>query len=163
MIIVTGVSGSGKSTVGIALAKALGWPFQEGDDLHPRHNVEKMRRGVPLDDVDRRPWLARVGEWIDGRLVHGGQGVVSCSALKRVYRDRLVRARPQVCVVQLRGSRRLLARRLARRKGHFMPASLLDSQLATLEPATAGEQAIVVTINVGHVDDAVARIVARLR
>ena len=132
VIVVMGVSGCGKSTVGRVLAERLGWVFQEGDDLHPESNVAKMSAGVPLTDEDRWPWLDRVAAWIEGRLVAGEGGVVACSALKRAYRERL--ARPDgVVFVHLEVDRRTLEERLAGRRGHYMPAALLASQLATLE------------------------------
>jgi len=132
VIVVMGVSGCGKSTVGRVLAERLGWVFQEGDDLHPASNVAKMRSGVPLTDEDRWPWLDRVAAWIEGRLVAGEGGVVACSALKRSYRERL--ARPEgVVFVHLAVDRNTLEERLAGRRGHYMPAALLASQLETLE------------------------------
>jgi gluconokinase len=128
--VVMGVSSCGKSTVGIALAKHLGADFTEGDKLHPKTNVEKMSSGVPLTDEDRKPWLELVGESLKGSRGH----IASCSALKRVYRERIAQwaGRP-VAFVFLDGSRRLLEQRIKTRKGHFMPPSLLTSQLAALE------------------------------
>jgi carbohydrate kinase (thermoresistant glucokinase family) len=146
VVIVMGVSGSGKTSIAVPLAERLGWPFQEGDDLHPAANVAKMHAGHALDDADRWPWLDAIAAWIDARLAAGGGGVVTCSALKRAYRDRLVGDRRAVRLVFLHADRALLADRLARRVGHFMPASLLDSQLATLEPPAPEEHAIVVEI-----------------
>jgi len=138
VIVVMGVSGCGKSTVGRLLAERLGWVFQEGDDLHPAPNVAKMRAGVSLTDEDRWPWLDRVAAWIEERLVAGESGVVACSALKRAYRDRL--ARPDgVVFVHLEVDRRTLEERLAGRRGHFMPAALLASQLETLEEPDTDE------------------------
>lgn len=130
-----GVAGSGKSTVGALLAARLGLPFVDGDALHPPANVTKMAAGLPLDDDDRAPWLDAVGE----RLASGGV-VVACSALRRAYRDRLREAAPAARFVLLHGTRELLAARLAARSDHFMPAALLDSQLATLELPTPGEE-----------------------
>jgi gluconokinase len=130
IVVVMGVSGAGKTTVGKALAEAMGWPFVEGDELHPPANVEKMRRGEPLDDADRAPWLEKIAERMRGMK----DGVVACSALKRAYRDRL-RVREDVRFVLLEVPRAVLDERLARRRGHYMPASLLPSQLATLETA----------------------------
>lgn len=146
VVVLMGVSGSGKSRVGGLLATRLGWSFMEGDALHPPANVEKMRAGRPLDDADRQPWLAFVADWIDARLDAGEGGVVTCSALKRAYRRILDRQGGRVVFVFLDGGRDLIARRLAARQGHFMPASLLDSQLATLEPPADDEPAIRVEI-----------------
>lgn len=160
--VVMGVSGSGKTTVGRALAQRLHWEFQEGDALHPPENVAKMRSGHPLDDNDRAPWLAAIAARIDEWRRDGRPGVVSCSALKRRYRDAIVGSRPDVRLVYLTGSRTLIAERLAARRGHFMPPNLLDSQLATLEPPAADENAITVSID-APVDAIVERIVAGLR
>lgn len=142
VLVVMGVSGSGKSTVARILADRLGWDLQEGDDLHPRANVEKMAAGIPLTDDDRWPWLGLIADWIDVRRADGGHGIVTCSALKRVYRDLL--ARPDVVFVHLASDRSVISGRLGGREGHFMPASLLDSQLATLEPLQPDENGFVV-------------------
>jgi gluconokinase len=139
-VVVMGVSGSGKSTVGEALAVALGLPFADADTLHPAANVAKMAAGTPLTDDDRWPWLDLVGAQLAG-----GPVVVACSALRRSYRDRLRLAAPDLAVVYLHGSRELLAERMAGRR-HFMPVALLDSQLATLEPPTADEHAVTVDV-----------------
>jgi carbohydrate kinase (thermoresistant glucokinase family) len=144
ILVLMGVSGSGKSTVGALLAGRLGWPFEEGDDLHPPENVAKMHAGHPLTDDDRRPWLARIRAWMDEREAAGDNGIVTCSALKRSYRDALRDER--VVFVYLAGRRDLLLDRLRARQGHFMPASLLDSQLADLEPPGDDEQAIRIDI-----------------
>ena len=128
-----GVSGSGKTTVGEALAARLHWRFVEGDDLHPPENVAKMASGISLEDADRWPWLVRVGACIRESLERGTPLVVACSALKASYRERLQVADPRVLLVSLEGSPALLAERLRGRKGHFMPPALLPSQLATLE------------------------------
>ena len=157
--IVMGVASCGKTTVGEALAAGLGLPFVEGDRLHPPENVAKMSAGTPLNDDDRWPWLDRVGA-----ALAGATGVIgSCSALKRSYRQRLIRAagRP-IAFVFLDGSRELLAQRIAARKGHFMPASLLDSQLATLERPGPDEWAIAIDIALAPAD-IVARAVAFLQ
>lgn len=130
-IVVMGVSGSGKSTVGAALAQRLRVPFADADDLHPPENVAKMTAGEPLDDDDRYPWLETIGEWL---ARHGDGGVMSCSALKRKYRDQLRRHCPDVRFLHLTGSPELIGRRQASRPGHFMPATLMASQFATLEP-----------------------------
>lgn len=142
VVVVTGVSGSGKSTVGAMLAERLGWPFAEGDALHPPANVAKMARGEALDDADRGPWLDAVADWIGRRLERGESGVISCSALRRRYRDRL--AAPGVWFVHLDPSPSVLEARVASRRGHFMPAALLPSQLAALEPLAADEAGVVV-------------------
>jgi len=147
IMLLMGVSGCGKTTVGEQLAERLGWPYQEGDALHPPANVAKMAGGMPLTDADRLPWLAAVAAWIDARRAAGECGVVSCSALKRAYRQLLIGDRPDVRLVYLRGTRDQLAERLAARTSHFMPAGLLDSQLATLEEPTAAEQPLVVPID----------------
>lgn len=138
-----GVSGSGKSTVGAALARRLGVPFADGDDFHPPANRAKMTAGVALDDGDRHPWLESVGQWL---AAHPGGGVMGCSALKRKYRDQLRRHAPTVRFVHLDGSREVIARRQAGRAGHFMPASLLGSQFATLEPLQPDEPGVVIDI-----------------
>jgi gluconokinase len=159
--VVMGVAGSGKTTVGRALARRLGWSFKEGDALHPPENVAKMRAGHPLDDRDRAPWLAAVAARIDAWRERGEAGVITCSALKRQYREIVIGNRQDVRLVYLCGSRSLLAERLADRRGHFMPPSLLDSQLATLEPPAPEENAIKVSVD-APVADIVARIVAAL-
>jgi carbohydrate kinase (thermoresistant glucokinase family) len=146
VLVVMGVSGCGKTVVAEQLASRLHWPFQEGDALHPPANVAKMHGGTPLTDADRWPWLDAIAGWIDTRLAAGEGGVVTCSALKRAYRGRIIGARAGVRLVYLHGSRDLLAARLGARKGHFMPASLLDSQLATLQPPGADEHPIAVDV-----------------
>jgi carbohydrate kinase (thermoresistant glucokinase family) len=139
-----GVSGAGKSTVAQELAARLGWPFEEGDALHPDANVLKMHAGIPLSDADRQPWLERVAAWIDARREGKQPGIITCSALKRSYRKIVVGDRPEVRLVYVRGSRDLLAARLAGRTGHFMPPSLLQSQIDTLEEPDASEDPITV-------------------
>ncbi|MFF2082993.1 gluconokinase [Nocardia sp. NPDC058176] len=135
-----GVSGSGKSTVGALLAGRLELPYAEGDGFHPQANIEKMAAGIPLDDADRAPWLDIVADWLGAHSDHGG--VAACSALKRAYRDRLRAGAPQTYFVFLDAPRVELERRMAARLGHFMPTSLLDSQLATLEPLEPDEAGI---------------------
>jgi gluconokinase len=141
-VVVMGVSGAGKSTIARRLADQLGWDFAEGDDLHPAANVAKMAAGHPLTDADRVPWLEAVASWIDGEIESGRHGVITCSALKRSYRDRL--RRPQVLFVYLSVPRTELERRLKHRTGHYMPAGLLDSQLETLEPPAPDEAALTI-------------------
>ncbi|WP_196780778.1 gluconokinase [Nocardioides sambongensis] len=144
LLVVMGVSGSGKSTVGAALAQRLCVPFTDADDLHPAANIAKMSAGTPLDDEDRRPWLAAVGRWLAGHTATGG--VVSCSALKRSYRDQLRDHARKAIFVHLDGSREVIARRQADRPGHFMPAGLLDSQFAALEPLGDDERGVVLDV-----------------
>ncbi|MBX5106344.1 gluconokinase [Rhizobium lentis] len=141
-IIVMGVSGCGKSSVGEKLAEALHLQFVEGDALHPTSNVEKMSKGIPLTDEDRMPWLDLIGERMQASLEKGEGIIVSCSALKRIYRDRLRAAAGNPFFVYLEGSKALLTKRMGERKGHFMPVSLLESQLATLE-VPIGEAGVV--------------------
>ena len=144
VVVVMGVSGAGKTTVGRLLAEELGVPYGEADDFHPRANIAKMSAGVPLDDDDRAPWLDVIAAWAREHTDTGG--VVSCSALKRRYRDRLRAMAPGLVFVHLRGGREVIARRLAVRKGHFMPSALLDSQLAALEPLGDDEDGIIAEI-----------------
>jgi len=144
-IVVMGVSGSGKSTVGSALAQRLRVPFVDADTLHPPASIAKMAAGEPLDDDDRRPWLDVVGEWLAG---HRAGGVASCSALKRTYRDRLRAHCPRVEFLHLSGSPELIGGRVAARTGHFMPATLLRSQFEALEPLGADESGV--TVDVGR-------------
>jgi gluconokinase len=151
-----GVSGSGKSTVGAALADRLRVPFEDGDDLHPAANIAKMTRGEPLDDRDRWPWLDLVGAWLRD---HADGGVVACSALKRSYRDRLRQHCAELDLLLLLGDRGLLERRQAHRAGHFMPPALLESQLAALEPLAPDERGLAVDVD-RSVDDVVAAFLA---
>jgi gluconokinase len=139
-IVVMGVSGSGKSTVGAALAGRLRVPFEDADDLHPPANIAKMTRGEPLDDHDRWPWLERIGEWL---VAHADGGVIACSALKRKYRDQLRHHCASVEFLHLQGGRDGIERRQASRPGHFMPSSLLTSQFETLEPLQPDERGVV--------------------
>lgn len=157
-IVVMGVSGCGKSSVGAALSQALGIPYRDGDDLHPAVNVAKMRAGEALTDADRWPWLDRVAQ----DLARLAPVIVGCSALRRAYRDRIrAGAGGPVLFVHLAGSREVIAARMAARSGHFMPASLLDSQFATLEPPGPDEAAITVDID-QPMDRLVAEILRRL-
>jgi gluconokinase len=138
-VVLMGVSGSGKSTVAELLAKQLGWEMAEGDSLHPAANVEKMRRGIPLDDADRAPWLDKIGQQLKAWAAAGRSGVLTCSALKRAYRAHILASRPDVLFVYLRGSEELIRGRLSARHHEFMPASLLRSQFETLEEPLPGE------------------------
>jgi carbohydrate kinase (thermoresistant glucokinase family) len=147
VLVVMGVSGSGKTTLGALLAGELGWDFAEADDFHPQANVDKMIAGVPLTDEDRWPWLDVLKTWIDGEIARGRRGVVTCSALKKVHRDKLYA--PGVVFVHMDGSKATIAARLGARTGHFMPPSLLDSQLETLEPLSPEEDALVVDLDKG--------------
>ena len=149
ILVVMGVAGSGKTTIARMLAERLGWRFQEGDALHPAANVAKMSAGTPLTDDDRWPWLHAIAAVIDGWRAEGASGIVTCSALKRAYREILVGGRADVRLVHLAGDKALIAARMAARKGHFMPTALLDSQFATLEPPGAEERPIVVDISPG--------------
>ncbi len=144
VLVIMGVSGSGKSTVGGLLAGRLGWDLAEGDDMHPPANVAKMAAGHPLDDEDRAPWLATIAAWIQDHTAAGRPGIITCSALKRRYRD--VLRDEHVVFVYLAGSHDQIATRLAARHGHFMPAGMLASQLATLEPPESDENAITVDL-----------------
>jgi carbohydrate kinase (thermoresistant glucokinase family) len=146
VLVVMGVSGSGKTTVAEILATRLGWPFQEGDALHPQSNIEKMRSGQPLDDADRSLWIERVAEWVEARLDAGENGIITCSALKRSYRDVIDRRGSGIVFVYLAGSEATIAPRVAARQAHFMPPSLLDSQFADLEEPAADEPHIRVDI-----------------
>ncbi len=141
-LVIMGVSGCGKSTVGRCVADKLGWPFLEGDALHSKENIELMRQGVPLDDAMREPWLRAIADWIATQVKAGRRGVIACSALRRRYRDILRTAQPELRFVWLHTDRDTFERRLTHRHQHFMPASLLDSQLETLEPPGVGETAI---------------------
>lgn len=144
IVVVAGVAASGKSTVGSVIADRMGWPFTDADTLHPAGNVAKMHAGLPLDDADRRPWLAAVVDRIDGYLEAGQSAVLACSLLKRSYRAELTASRPTVQIVFLDVSRAELTRRLNSRHGHFFPATLLESQLAALEPPEPSERLLVV-------------------
>lgn len=158
-LIVGGVSGSGKTTVAQSVAAARGWVFAEGDDFHPEANVEKMRSGHPLDDEDRWPWLRVIAAWIGEREAAGESAVVTCSALKRSYRDLLSVPNPSVVFCELKVPDEVLAQRLAERKGHYMPASLLRSQLDTLEDLAPDERGFQVRVQGGpdHVLNEVLR------
>ena len=146
-LIVMGVSGSGKSTIGEKLAERLGWSYEDGDKFHPASNVAKMSAGHPLTDEDRWPWLQAIADEIDRVCAAGEHAVIACSALKRAYRDILVHGRSDVRIVYLKGTQELIASRLAQRKGHFMPPGLLESQFKTLEPPGAIENPVTVSID----------------
>jgi gluconokinase len=161
IVVVMGVSGSGKTTVASLLAATFGWPFQEGDKLHPPANVEKMSGGTPLTDADRLPWLQKIARTIDDWRAHGQSGVITCSALKRSYRDIIVGERPDVRLVYLKGSLDLIRRRMAARHGHFMPATLLESQFTILEEPSPDENPIVVDID-GSPEEIARAIACRL-
>jgi carbohydrate kinase (thermoresistant glucokinase family) len=155
-----GVSGAGKTTVARALAARLGWPFEEGDSLHPEANIAKMHAGIALTDADRRPWLEAVAAWIDGQRAKRQPGIITCSALKRSYRQVIIGDRPEARLVYLRGGRDLIAERLAGRPDHFMPASLLQSQIDTLEQPDPDEDPL--TVDVGPSADQIAEEIIRL-
>ncbi|MGY8634095.1 gluconokinase [Bradyrhizobium sp. 14AA] len=146
-LIVMGVSGSGKSTVAEALGERLGWRFEDGDSFHPAGNVAKMRAGHPLTDEDRWPWLNAIADEIERVCKSGGHVIIACSALKHTYRDVLLRGRDDVRFVFLKGTKELIAERLALRKGHFMPPELLTSQFNTLEAPEVGEHVVTVSID----------------
>jgi gluconokinase len=146
VLIVMGVSGSGKSTIGALLARRLHWEFEDADWLHPASNVDKMHNGIPLTDEDRWPWLRAVAAWIDKMRVSGGHAVVACSALKRRYRDILIGDRTDVRLVYLKGDETLIARRIATRHEHFMPRTLLHSQFEALEEPGTDEAPVTVSV-----------------
>ncbi|MDF2556069.1 MAG: carbohydrate kinase [Microbacterium sp.] len=160
ILVVMGIAGTGKTTTAMLLASRLGWPFLEGDDLHPAANVAKMAAGHPLDDDDRRPWLQRISDWIDERQAADEPAIVTCSALRRRYRDAL--GRDGVVFVHLSGDRDLIYDRLTHRRGHFMPPALFASQVATLEPLESDERGLVVDVAASPAQQ-VTEIVDRLR
>lgn len=137
-----GVSGSGKTALATLLAERLGWQFEEGDALHPQSNIEKMQSGHPLSDEDRWPWLEKIADWVDRRLAAGENGLITCSALKRSYRDVINRSGSGVLFVYLSAKEEVIREHMAARRGHFMPPSLLDSQFADLEEPTSDEPTI---------------------
>jgi ribose 5-phosphate isomerase A len=163
ILVIMGVSGAGKSTVARELAARLGWAFEEGDALHPEVNVAKMHAGIPLTDADRQPWLEAVAAWIDGQRARKQPGIITCSALKRAYRQIIIGDRPEVRLVYLRGGRDLIAEHLAGRHDHFMPASLLQSQIDTLEEPDPGEDPLTVDVGppAGQVAEEIIRLLGR--
>jgi gluconokinase len=163
ILIVAGVSGSGKTTVGALLAARLHWPFADGDDFHPAANIAKMRAGIPLTDEDRGPWLRAIAAWMDERIALGESAVLACSALKRAYRDKLLGGRPEARMIFLSEDRDEVAHHLAGRHGHFFPEALLDTQFAALEPPQPDESALIVVANSGDAADTVAAILAIVR
>jgi gluconokinase len=161
ILIVAGVAGSGKTTVGALLAGRLHWQFADADTFHPAANVAKMKAGIPLTDTDRQPWLRAVAEWMDARIADGEPAVVTCSALKRAYRDLLLAGRPTATLVFLQAGRDVLDRRLMARHDHFFPEKLLDSQLAALEPPAPDERVQTVLAE-GDAAQTAAKIIALL-
>jgi ribose 5-phosphate isomerase A len=160
ILVVMGISGAGKSTIAQELAARLGWAFEEGDALHPEANIAKMHAGIPLTDADRRPWLEGVAAWIDGQRAKKEPGIITCSALRRSYRQIIIGDRPEVRLVYLRGGRDVIAEHLAGRHGHFMPPGLLQSQIDTLEEPTPDEDAL--AVDVGRPAEQVADEIIRL-
>ena len=161
ILVVMGVSGSGKTTIAKGLAAAKGWSVLEGDAFHPPANVAKMAAGTPLTDADRWPWLRAIAAAIDADRARGESAVVACSALRRAYRDILIGDRPDVRLVYLKGSLTLIGERMRARHGHFMPPALLDSQFQTLEEPGADENPITVEIS-GTPDEVIRAILERL-
>jgi gluconokinase len=160
-MIMMGVSGSGKSTIADKLAARIGWRSVDGDKFHPASNIAKMSAGHPLTDEDRRPWLQAIAAEIDRGCKAGENAVIACSALKRSYREILVHGRDDVRIIYLDGSKQLIGDRLARRKGHFMPPGLLDSQFEALQPPEADENPVTVSID-GAPDELVDHIIQQL-
>ena len=146
VLLIMGVSGCGKTTIAELLSRELGWIYRDGDEFHPKSNVEKMHSGTPLTDEDRWPWLKAIAAWIDEKRQAGGHAIVTCSALKRVYRDILIGPRKDVSLIYLKGTEELIAERLAKRKDHFMPKGLLRSQFQTLQEPGADEHPVTVSI-----------------
>lgn len=161
VIVVMGVASSGKTSLGERLAERLGWPFRDADSFHPPANVAKMAGGTPLTDEDRKPWLAAIAAWIDELRAAGKNGIVTCSALKKAYREVIVGKRPDVALVYLKGSRELIGQRMAQRQHHFMPPALLDSQFATLEEPGPDERPLVVPVELSK-EAIVEQVVAEL-
>jgi gluconokinase len=162
ILIVAGVAGCGKTTIGALLAGRLHWRFADADTFHPEANVAKMRAGIPLTDADREPWLHAITDWMDERIVAGQSAVITCSALKRAYRDQLLAGRPAATMVFLQVSRAALEQRLMCRPGHFFPEKLLDSQLDILEPPAPGERVQTVLAEGDDPAQTAAKIIATL-
>ncbi len=162
VIVVMGVASSGKTSLGERLAERLGWPFRDADSFHPPENVAKMAGGTPLTDADRKPWLAAIAAWIDGLRGSGQNGIVTCSALKRAYREVIIGDRADVALVYLKGSRVLIGARMAQRQHHFMPPALLDSQFAALEEPGEDERPLVVQVEASK-EAIVGRVLAELK
>jgi carbohydrate kinase (thermoresistant glucokinase family) len=161
VLVVMGVSGSGKSTIALELHRVLGWPFQEGDDLHPPANVEKMRSGRPLDDADRQPWLEAIARWIDDRLAAHEPGIITCSNLKRAYRRITIGKRKGVRLVYLKGEQHVIHDRIVQRQHRYMPPSLLRSQFDTLEEPGKDEHPLTATVH-GAVEETVTQLLRQL-
>jgi carbohydrate kinase (thermoresistant glucokinase family) len=161
VLVLMGVSGSGKSTVALELHRLLGWRFQEGDDLHPPSNVEKMRSGRPLDDADRLPWLRAVACWIDERLTAHEPGIITCSNLKRAYRQITIGSRQGVRLVFLKGDKHVIRARIVQRQHRYMPPTLLCSQFETLEEPGEEEHPVVVSLR-GSIAETVTELLQRL-
>jgi gluconokinase len=159
ILIVAGVAGSGKTTVGALLAGRLRWRFADADTFHPEANVAKMHAGIPLTDADREPWLRAITDWMDERIAANQSAVVTCSALKRAYRDRLLAERPAATMVFLQVSKEVLEKRLMSRPGHFFPEKLLDSQLAALE-SPAPDEGIVTVLCEGDAEQTADKVMA---
>ncbi|OUJ01295.1 gluconokinase [Acetobacter cibinongensis] len=162
LLVVMGVSGSGKTTIAEGLHKELGWPFQEGDALHPQHNVQKMAAGIPLTDEDRLPWLNQCRAWLDQCAQAGSGAILTCSALKRSYRDVLRASGLDLIFIHLTTDHNTLLKRVTNRSGHYMPASLLPSQINTLEPPEADERALEVDAT-APAADIIAKILSTLK
>jgi gluconokinase len=161
ILVVMGVSGSGKTTVAALLSRKLGWRFRDADEFHPKANIAKMKSGVPLTDDDRWPWLRAIAAFIDRERARGSYAIVTCSALKRRYRDIIVGKRQDVRLVYLKGDRALVAERLKKRHGHFMPAALLQSQFDALEEPSAVENPLTVSIDKAP-EEVAKRIITKL-
>jgi gluconokinase len=162
VLVIMGVSGSGKTTIAVLLAARLRWELADADSFHSQANLQKMRSGIALTDEDRWPWLHAIAAWIDETRRAGRRGIVTCSALKRSYRDILVGERPDVRLVYLKGDAELIGQRLAKRQGHFMPTALLQSQFEALEEPGPDENPIVVSV-AAEPEAIAARVIAELR